>query len=257
MSTCLLLSGCALDVPAAEPSFDDGRPALTLYQVQDLEAEGHPEVGTNVRAKNLVVTCVDRFDEDGSGKTGTIFVQEIGGGAFSGIQMFRPAISPAGEYLLPGDVVEAEGLYAEFELGQINPAWSDDTGRTLTQLTDGIVRKTGEWISPEPSLVNRPEDLQTDPVDERWEGVLVELNDVGAITAPDSRGAFSVGEDGSTCNRNVPPTCAQVDDDNYAIPSVAVGSHFDRLVGIITYIYTYKILPRSALDVEIAPPAQD
>jgi hypothetical protein len=149
----MLATACALDVPDAEPTFDQGRPTVTLYQVQDPAAEGHPETGTNVRVTNLLVTAVDRFDEDGGGHTGTVFVQERDGGPFSGIQMFRPTIQPANEYLLPGDVVEVEGEYVEFELGQINPDWADAAERTVSQISQGIIRKTGEWVSPEPTVV--------------------------------------------------------------------------------------------------------
>lgn len=239
------LAGCALDVPSAEPTFDQGRPTLTLYQLQDPEAEGHPEVDTQVRVTNLVVTAVDRFDEDGGGHTGTLFVQEIGGGPYSGIQMFRPTIQPASEYLLPGDVVEVGGTYTEFELGQINPDGADPLGRTVSQITDGIARKTGEWISPEAQVVENAADTQDDPEAEKWEGVLVEIHDVEATTVRDSRGAFEVTGG------------ALVDDDNYGFPGVAVETAFSRIAGVVTYFYTYKLLPRSSLDVEMDAPAQD
>lgn len=253
----LVFAGCAMDVPSAEPSFDDGRPALTLYQVQDVEQQGHPEVDTNVRALDLMVTGVDRFDEDGAGRTGTIFVQEIAGGPYSGIQMYRPTIQPAGEYLLPGDVVEVEGKYVEFEYGQISPDDADPRGRTISQITDGVVRKTGEWISPEPTVVDDSNDVQVDPAAEQWEGVLVEIGGVEALTVPDSRGAFFVQGDGPCETTRDAETCAQVDDDNYAIPDVAVGTRLSRVAGIMTYFYTYKLLPRSALDVTAGPAAQE
>lgn len=244
---CVLpLAGCTLDVPPAEPTFDDGRPTLTLYQVQDLSAEGHPEVGTSVRAIDLVVTAVDRFDEDGSGKTGTVFVQEMAGGPYSAMQLFRPTVQPASEYLLPGDVVEVEGPYVEFDLGQINPAWADETGRTISQISEGIIRKTGEWVAPVPSAIDDTQDLVDDPAAESWEGVLVEIRDVEVTRAADSYGAFQV-------NGN-----ALVDDDNYAIPEVAVGDRFDRIAGVVTYLATeYKVLPRSPLDVAAGPAAQE
>lgn len=251
------MAGCALEVPPTEPSFDSGRPAVTLYQIQDEEADGHPEPGSSVRITNLVVTGVDRFDEDGSGKTGTVFVQEIGGGPFSGIQMFRPTIQPASAYLLPGDVVEVAGTYVEFEYGQINPSGADPRGRTVSQITDGIARKTGEWVSPEPTLVASSADVQTDPAAEQWEGVLVELHDVELLTAPDSRGAFFVQGDGPCVTTRDAETCAQVDDDNYAIPGAGVGMRLSRVAGISSYFYTYKLLPRSSLDVEIDAPAQN
>jgi hypothetical protein len=253
----LAVSGCALDIPPAEPSFDDGRPALTLYQVQDVEADGHPEADTNVRVKDLLVTAVDRFDEDGSGKTGTIFVQEIGGGPFSGIQLYRPTIQPAGEYLLPGDVVEVEGLYVEFEYGQINPDGADPRGRTISQITDGVARKTGEWISPEPTVVEDSNDVQVDPAAEQWEGVFVEIRDVEAQSEPDSRGAFFVqGSAPCETTRDARDRVVVVVDLRARL-GVATGVHLSRVAGIMTYFYTYKLLPRSPLDVEADLPAQN
>lgn len=255
--TSLAAAACAMDVPPAEPTFDQGRPTVTLYQLQDVEAEGHPEAGTEVRVTNLVVTAVDRFDEDGEGRTGTLFVQEMGGGPFSGIQMFRPTIQPASEYLLPGDVVEVAGTYVEFELGQINPANADPRGRTVTQITDGIARKTGEWSAPEPTRVDTPEDLQVDPTAESWEGVLVEVEDVEAVTPPDSRGAFFAQGSGACETTRDAETCLQIDNDNYLIPGVAEGTRLSRVAGVVTYLFTYKVLPRSALDVEVDAPAQN
>jgi hypothetical protein len=255
----LAAAACALDVPPAEPTFDQGqgRPTVTLYQLQDVDAEGHPDVDTEVRVTNLVVTAVDRYDEDGQGRTGTLFVQEMDGGPFSGIQMFRPTIQPASEYLLPGDVVEVAGTYVEFELGQINPDNADPAGRTVTQITDGIARKTGEWRAPEPTLVEAPEDLQVDPAAEQWEGVLVEIEDVEASTAPDSRGAFFAQGARACVTTRDQETCVQIDDDNYGIPGVAAGTRLSRVAGVVTYLYTYKVLPRSALDAEVDAPAQN
>ncbi len=253
----VLLAGCALDVPPAEPTFEDGQPAVTLYQIQDTTADGHPEVSTNVRVKDLVVTAVDRFDEDGSGKTGTVFVQEIGGGPYSGIQMYRPTIQPASEYLLPGDVVEVAGEYVEFEYGQINPSGADPKGRTISQIQNGIVRKTGEWISPEPTVLEHANDAQVDPAAESWEGVLVELRDVEAVSNPDGRGAFFVQGDEDCVTTRDAETCAQIDDDNYAIPGAATGMRLSRVAGVVTYFYTYKLLPRSSLDVTVAPATQE
>lgn len=255
---CLPLFACALEVPPAEPTFDQGRPTVTLYQVQDPEADGHPDIDSHVRVTNLLVTAVDRFDEDGSGRTGTVFVQEMDGGPFSGIQMFRPTIQPASEYLLPGDVVEVEGTYTEFEYGQINPDGADPKGRTISQIVDGIARKTGEWISPEPTPIEHANDAQVDPAAEGWEGVLVELHDVEALTPPDGRGAFFVQGDGEPCDMTRDAeTCTQIDDDNYAIPDAAAGVRFSRVAGVVTYFYTYKVLPRSPLDVDIDVPAQN
>ncbi|MBI2897979.1 MAG: hypothetical protein HYY06_30765 [Deltaproteobacteria bacterium] len=239
-SLFIVLGACATEIPPGEPTFDEGGSKLTLYQVQDDGEEAHPEVGETVRATNLVVTVIDRFDEDGSGKVGTVFAQEIGGGPYSGIQLYAPNVLPAGAYLLPGDVVEVEGTYAEFELGQINPEWADETGRTITQLTDGVVRKTGEWLAPEPTLIEDPADLFEDPAAESWEGVLVELEDVEATAAPDSRGSYPLTGG------------VEVDDDNYRIEGATSGLQFARIAGVISYIYSYKLLPRSALDVEIA-----
>ena len=54
---------------------------------------------------DLVVTAVDRFDEDGSGDTGTVFVQEADGGPYSGIQLFRPAIQPANVEIVQGAAI--------------------------------------------------------------------------------------------------------------------------------------------------------
>jgi hypothetical protein len=52
-------------------------------------------------------------------------------------------------------------------------------------------------------------------------------------------------------------TCPQIDDDNYAIPGVVEGTRIERVAGVVTYLYSYKILPRSSLDAEVDAPAQN
>src|SRR5262249_35193763 len=63
-------------------------------------------VGTPVTIRGGVVTAVDRFGN----RTGNVFVQEPGGGAYSGVLLFNAAVAGGTlDDLQPGDVVDIEG----------------------------------------------------------------------------------------------------------------------------------------------------
>jgi len=228
-----LLLGCSTEVPPADPP-GAASDRLAVSTVQDPDATDRPEVGSRVTLDGVIVTAVDTYDETGDGDIGTIYVQDPAGGPFSGIAVFAPSVS--GEPLRVGDVVQVIGELAEFELGQIDPAWADDTGRTVTQLVSASARWTGEWTPPEPTVVDVA-DLASDPTAETWEGVLVRVEGARATAPTDDRGAFPIAEG------------LEVDDDLHGLGDVASGTTFAELTGVVSYIYDYKLLPRGPEDV--------
>lgn len=224
------IAGCTTEVPPPDPP--DGSDRLTVAEVQD--PAGALEDGTRIALSGVVVTAVDEFDETGEGDVGSIYVQDPAGGPYSGIPVFAPSVR--GGPLKVGDVVEVVGRLREFELGQIDPAWADDSGRTVTQIESAWARWAGEWTEPAPADVDVA-DLANDPAAESWEGVLVRVQGARATAATDDRGAFPIAEG------------LEVDDDLHDLGGVATGTTFAELTGVVGYIYDYKLLPRRPEDV--------
>lgn len=205
--------------------------------IQEVQNDSMP-VGTAVNLRGVVVISIDTY----GGRTGSIHVMEPGGGAFSGVQVFLNGTQAAG--LAVGDLVDVLGAVKdEFALSD------DTTGRTLTQLEPPqggaiTVTKTGTGTVPAPEVVN-PWDLAADDAEaEKWEGVLIQFNDVAVLSAPrnvtqtdpllkemDITGPFPVSSSLTALADTI------MRDDCYA-----------SIVGIGDYFFDYKLLPRSAAD---------
>lgn len=224
------LAGCSTDLP--EPNSPPPDESMTVAEARTAATSCHDDDGAPVSLSAVVVTAVDAFDESGQGDVGTIYVEEPAGGAGSGLAVFAPT---GATDLRTGDVVDVSGLATQFELGCIDPGWTDDTGRTVTQLVSARVTWTGEWTPPVPADVSVA-DFSDDARAESLEGMLVRVEDVTAA-APPVEGRIDVGPD------------LQIDDDLYAIPDVTTGTAFASVTGVVSYIYTYSVLPRGADDV--------
>jgi hypothetical protein len=157
-------------------------------KIQDVQNDAMAK-GTAVHLEGVIVTAIDSFGT----KIGDFWVEEPGGGPFSGVHVYGgPAASVAA--LVLGDVVTIDGAQKdEFALA------SDTTGRTLTELkpvTGGAmtVTKTGSAAVPTPDVVDALAIGQmTDPARsaewEKWEGVLITVKNVAALSKPKCIGA--------------------------------------------------------------------
>src|SRR4051794_25352546 len=72
------IDGGLLDDGGKAPDAGDGH--MTVYQVQN----DAMQPGTAVTLSNVVVTAIDTF----GARVGSIYVQELGGGPFSGVFVF-------------------------------------------------------------------------------------------------------------------------------------------------------------------------
>jgi hypothetical protein len=236
-SLSLCFTACRSDdndgnTPDGGGSAADAAPgsSTTIYDVQ---SDNTPE-GSAVTLRSVVVTAIDTFGS----RTGGIYVQEVAGGAFSGVFIF--GASSTG--LAVGDLVDVDnGVKTEFSFDFID-------GHSLTQVTspDGgavSVTKVGTGTAPTPEVLNSW-DLAADEAEaEKWEGVLVKFDGMRVLRSADGvsstdatlkemtvTGPFRIG--GSLADLT-----GQRDD------------CYTSITGIGDYFFNYKILPRSPADI--------
>lgn len=249
------------DTPATDgrPIDTPGQNGVTIQEVQN----DAMVPGTPVTLTGVVVTAIDTFGD----RKGNFFVEEPGGGEFSGILVFQAPVEQVA-LLAVGDVVDITGAEkTEFALT------SDTSGRTTTELqpvSGGTmtVTKTGTGVVPAPQMldaltIGQMPAAAREAELEKWEGVLVTLND-----AKVTRGISPItssGPDDCTFREFVVTPEYHIDSSLAAIPAmlpmsaecaattdpnlVTVGDCLTSVTGVGDYFFSYKILPRATSDI--------
>ncbi len=170
------------DAPASEQ---------TIQDVQSMNMMP----GTKVTLRGVIVTAIDNY----GGKTGDIWVQEPGGGEFSGVHVFGAPLAQVSA-LAVGDIVDIEGAEKdEFAYMGMNGSGGDTSGRSVTELkpvSGGMmqVTKTGSGPVPAPVLVDalaigqKATQAERDAEWEKWEGVLIRVTNISATTSAECVG---------------------------------------------------------------------
>jgi hypothetical protein len=227
------------------PGGGDGSSGVTIQDVQN----DAMAVGTPVALHGVIVTAIDAF----GAKTGNLWVEEPGGGPRSGVLVYK-ADTTVVATLQPGDIVDITGAQkAEFALT------SDTSGRTDTELEPAAmggtvgVTKTGTGTVPGPDVVDALAIGQmADPARsmewEKWEGVLITVNNVSALAAPKSFGstmpppadnwAFSI-----TGVAKVEGSLADI-----TASGIARNTCLASVTGVADYFFDYLLLPRSTAE---------
>ncbi|HEY8375588.1 MAG TPA: hypothetical protein VIK91_03825 [Nannocystis sp.] len=165
-------------VTEGEPT-GGGLKDVTIYEIQ----QGMVQPGTLVRVKDVVVVAPFRKSTSGAG---TIFVQELGGGEYSGIQLYvypntATQLEVDAKIPVPGDKLTVIGEYVEFK------AKEAATDETLSEINISLATDltiTGSATPPTPPVVS-PADIATGgPLTEVWESTVVTVEDV-TVTNPD------------------------------------------------------------------------
>lgn len=208
--------------------------SVTIYQVQSDEMP----VGTSVNLRDVVVSAVDRF----GARSGGIYVQEKEGGAYSGVFVYVSESASAG--LSVGDRIDlVGGVKDEFALQ------SDESGRKLTEIVPSeggsiSITKIGEGAPPEPEILNPWDLAASDEEAEKWEGVLVQFDNVSVLSRP-----YGVSSSDETLKEmevtgpfRVGGSLTDLGD------SIQRDDCFTSIRGIGDYFFNYKVLPRSAAD---------
>ncbi|RMG16564.1 MAG: hypothetical protein D6729_10615 [Deltaproteobacteria bacterium] len=200
--------------------------ATTIYAIQDPSAPEHPQEGAAVALSGVVVTALSAPDAMGRIH---LVVEEPAGGAYSGIYVYnRDGLDLSA--LTVGDLVDVSAEYTEF-------AFSGDTD-TVSELVLRSLTKTGSGIPPAPQVLDVA--AFADPAEaEKWEGVLIQVENVTVTEGPNQYDEFVVGG------------TLKVDDLLWPdAPLPQVGDTFLRLTGIGHYNFGYALLPRGPEDVE-------
>jgi hypothetical protein len=219
--------------------------------IQDVQSDSMP-VNTPVDLHGVIITAVDKFGT----RTGSLWVEEPGGGPFSGVQVFGAAATQVADFM-PGDVVDISGaIKTEFAL---TGTGGDTSGRTDTELQAPkgamlTITKTGTGTIPPPHVIDALAldaltQQQRDAEYEKWEGVLVEVHNVRA-------GGFLHGFGSST---PYPDDSYKVDiTTNLVLESTQTKftgidglTCFARITGVEDYFFDWLLLPRSAGDMAI------
>ncbi len=204
--------------------------------------------GTPVTLKGVVVTAIDAF----GAKTGNIYVADPAGGPFSGVLVFGgPTSDVAG--LAVGDIVTIDGAEKdEFAL------MTDMTGNTTTELkplTGGAmsIKKTGTGAAPAAAVVDAaaiaalPDKAARNAEWEKWEGVLIKVSNVLALSAP--KVVSGSNPDPTFQSFNV-TGFAKAQSSLAAFPTpLAVGDCLTSITGMGDYFFDYLIIPRSTADI--------
>jgi len=197
---------------------------MTIYEIQAGGADGSVGDGTLVTVNGVIVTTPLNAED------GLAFVEEPGGGEWSGISLYMwDEAVMATPTLEPGTEVDIVGEYAEFfGVSQI------------------IVRNAGDLVVvgegaelPGPDVV-APADVARDNADaEPWEGVRICVEDVGIVEANDGFGQYLLEGDALVSYAFV----------GGMLPPAAPGGSFEQICGSLHYSFDeFKILPASLDD---------
>jgi len=181
--------------------------------------------GSPVSLQNVVVTSTMSIEAPG------FFVQDVGGGEWSGVFVYTQAVEtaagnpePAALTVSIGDVLNLSGTSKEYH---------DQTQLVLAAAEDMEVVGTGASVADT--------DLSAAPSDwEPYEGVLVTLSDVGIIDVPDP----AESEHAPVTNWGLSVA------DLLMLIEMTEGTAYSSMTGIVTYSWElYRIAPRTAADI--------
>ena len=199
----------------------------TIYDIQqDLIVDG-----TLCQVEDLVVTAIDDIP------TGFGFwAMEQAGGAHSGIYVFLGTIAPP--TVIIGDVVDVIGVYDDYYgLAELN--LSPDHGGS------GSVTVVGVGAVPEPELLRAWQTKTANPLEaEKWESVLVQLENLTALDLDPGYGEWFAEEFGFAVNDTT--RC----DDGAGVSGPPAGTQMSSITGILHFSYDdFKIEPRAEYDI--------
>jgi predicted extracellular nuclease len=229
------------------PSSDD----TSIYDIQD--PSNKVAVGAMVNIRGVVITAIDTYGT----KTGTFWIEEPAGGAYSGVLVYGAAANDVVN-LQVGDLVDVTGgQKAEFALA------SDTSGRTTTEIekpTGGAisVTKVGTGTVPPPMVVDaltigqmatQPE---RDAEWEKWEGVLISVSNVGVISSTKTFGA-TPGPDSDEFTVTGPlvveSTLAAFPGTTGTPPGPQYGDCEMGITGIGDYFFDWLLEPRATTEI--------
>jgi hypothetical protein len=219
-------------------------------KIQDIQNDAMTS-GTPVKLKGVVVTAKDLY----GAKTGDIWVQEPEGGEYSGIHVYTGTDIDQVSGLDVGAVVDIEGVEKdEFQYSEFDPGYGITE---LKPISGGHMKvtPTGEMMTLQPHVVDAVAIgqlggfMQRDPEWEKWEGVLITVQNVSAQADQECVG--------SDCNDPmlqkleitggavVESSLAPFPADYMDAEALKRGDCLGSVTGVLDYFFDYQILPRS------------
>ncbi|HOX44263.1 MAG TPA: lamin tail domain-containing protein [Myxococcota bacterium] len=217
--------------------------SVTIMQIQDVNAAGHPAEDTEVCVQGVVVTT-PAFTMSGSP---AFYVQDAAGGQFSGVVVWAENLT------LDAGVVQGATLAIT---GTINEYY-DLTELVATQIT--VMAPPGAL--PAPAVVTPGEIMTGSATAEAYEGVLVRVQNVETMVTPFpgndgvDHGDFQVANQADPSNLLVvgwqfryPFSCPTP----CATDQRAVGQQFMSITGVMDYSFSNaRLQPRYDEDIEL------
>lgn len=252
-SLVLMVSGgCRDDGGGTEKPEPDAAPMPQDNKIQDVQSDAFAD-GSPVKLNGVVVTAIDAYGRS----TGNFWVQEPEGGPFSGVLVFGAKTADVGK-LAVGDIVDLDGM----EKDEFLPS-NDATGRTITELRAVrggaiTISKVGSGATVTPADVDAAAIAAMAPAEaeaelEKWEGVLVKISNV--TQANDQRPASST--DTTFFDFTVDGGIV-VDTTLMKFPDTSVaGTCYASITGLGDYFYNYKVIPRTAADIQVGTGCPD
>ncbi len=202
----------------------------TIFAIQDEDDPGHPDINAVVILNSVVVTTYMVKTSKSSPSPDGFFVSEPEGGPFSGIYIYAKGLDVN---VQPGDLVDIRGVYLEYY--------------DNSQIQASKVQVQGTADIPAPSIVTTDQVTTGGPDAEKYEGCLIQLQDVMVSTANLGHGDFGVrpssGEGGAELY------ISPLFDDYYDFHANQ-GFVFQTLTGILDYSYEKnRLQPRFCDDI--------
>jgi hypothetical protein len=225
---------------------DAGSGDTPIQRVQD----GTLALGASVTVERVFVTAARQTTSGGL----SLFLQEPEGvttaghsyPAYAGVGgIIRP--TDAGTFPVVSDCIDVTGVIIDFRgLTEIDvSSWTPAVSCGAFPQPFGIPSTTVGLDDIATDTDTSVAGLQPGALAERYEGVLIQVNDVSALAAPDATGAFSVSPvSGSPAGR----PALQVDDFFHAEVPTA-GQRYTSITGVLSDFDRYVLQPRSSADV--------
>ena len=209
----------------------DGDSDVTIYDVQ----QGNVIEGV-IQLNDVIVTSPTELDSMGG--AGTLYIQEPGGGEYSGIALYLYSEVAAANSLAPGDVLNITAEYTEyFGLSEL----------VVKGLSDITV--TGTDAVPAPAVVNAADVATGGPLAENYEGVLIQVENATADTSDGFGGWFL--DSGLLLDLGFLFATGSA-------PTINAGDSFTSITGPLSFGFDeFRILPRTADDLDgqtLTPP---
>lgn len=240
------------DVPGDDAPNGDGPPVAGEVTIQEVQNDAMAS-GTVIELKDVIVTAIDSL----GGGSGGFWVEEVGGGEFSGVKVFGASLDQVA-LLAPGDIVNITGAIKHEACNEAAPCGTIvfDNGASITEVigeTQGslVVTKTGTGTVPAPVTVDAkaiaalPSREARDAEWEKYEGVLVKVVNGRQLTPVVTFGS-NPGKDDTEFRLT---GFARVQSALFQLPDeLAIGTCYESITGITDFFFNYIIAPRSEAD---------